>query len=554
MAKAFTESAEDRYRRFLQADAALDEIRSVLQDAYRYVLPTKENFFGSEHSPESKMDDIFDGTGMVGVQNFSSNLQSFLMPPTQEWMKLSVGPGMLRKKNFTEDDKEEVDRLLDKKNKQIFGYLRRSNYLTAMHEALMDLSVGTGIILINEGDDMIPFSFTAVPIAQAVFQEGSYGRLDNFWRRFKMPVRDIQQHWPQAKLTSRLSSLLNSSPDEHVDLIEGCICYPENAYESRYCYYVQLESERTDLFYEFRSYSPFVGFRFSKLPGSCAGWGPVLTALPFIRILNTMSEFELRSNKFNAYPTYMAASTGVINPYTLILEPGSIIPVEPNFINNPPIQPVPTGGHPEFMQMNIQKYQEIVREILFADPLPEQTKDPRETATAVQIRNQNWLRKNLASITRMASEWAIPFYDRVIKILRKKGLVEDLKIQDGYIILDSEFGQVELDYKSPIYQIDDQTDFQKLQEYTNFVLQTMGPSGMMSLNIDELPMWIAQKLGLDLKLVKNKDDMMAAVQRAAQGAQQMGMMSQQAPGASSPSAAPNSPQQPTAPPAIPPVG
>lgn len=554
MAKVYTESAEDRFKRFLKADAKLDEIRSVLQDAYRYVLPTKENFFGSEHSPESKMDDIFDGTGMVSVHNFSSNLQSFLMPPTKEWMKLKIGPAMLRNKNFTDQDKEEIERLLDKKNKEIFGYLRRSNYLTALHEAFMDLSVGTGIILVNEGDDRVPFSFTAVPMAEAVFQEGTSGRLENFWRRFKIPVREIKQHWPQAKLTTRLSSMLASAPDEAVDLIEGSICYPENALDSRYCYYVQLESERADLFMEYRSYSPFIGFRFSKLPGSCAGWGPVLTALPFIRVLNTMSEFELRSNKFNAFPSYMAASTGVINPYTLILEPGSIIPVEPNFLNNPPIQPVPTGGHPEFMQMDIEKYQQIVREILFSDPLPEQTRDPRETATAVQIRNQNWLRKNLASVTRMSSEWAMPFYDKIIKILRKKGLIEDLRVQNGYLELDSEFGKIDLDYQSPLYEIDNTQDFQKLQTYCAFALQTMGQDGMISLNLDKLPLWCFKKLGLDLNLVKNSDQMMAAVQRSAEGAQQTGLLPQQAPGTSSPSAAPSSPQQPPAPPAIPPVG
>ena len=68
-------------------------------------------------------------------------------------------------------------------------------------------------ILINEGDDEEPFTFSALPIDEMAFEESPNGRLENFWRTKEYTIREIKRLWPTAELPLELNATADNNPD-----------------------------------------------------------------------------------------------------------------------------------------------------------------------------------------------------------------------------------------------------------------------------------------------------------------------------------------------------
>ncbi len=496
----FSQSPVARHDRYEKAQSRMLQWESILEDAYRYSVPNKSEFHTVTEG-ETKVNYIFDSTAILGTQSFASNLQSILMPPFRRWAKLIPG------EEVTENQKQSVEKELQGINNILFRFLDQSNFALSVNESLQDLAIGTGILIFNEGPTENPFQFTSIPISRVAFEEGANNELENFWRRLEIPVRQLQRLWPTAKLTPSLQRQLESAPETTVEIVEGTILYPQNEEDSRYFYYISDSTTKTDLFSEFREFTPWIGFRFSKAPGEIVGRGPVLTALPDIRTVNKMREYVLRAAKFQAFPVYIAASTSVLNPYNLVIEPGSIIPIEAQFAGSNPIAPLPTAGNVQIAFAEIQALQATIREILFADPLPP-TQTPTQSATEISIRQQNWIRKSGSSFGRLTVELLAPIIKTALTILRRKGLIGDIKV-DGK--------RISLQYESPLLDIQSQEDVQRAQEWLQIMQATYGQFAILAFQPAEYPAWAAEKMNVDLKLVKSPaqigDDFNALQQR-----------------------------------------
>ena len=66
--------------------------------------------------------------------------------------------------------------------------------------------------------------------------------------------------------------------------------------------------------------------------------------LPDIKTLNKIVEFNLRNAALSISGIYTAADDGVINPYSVKLAPGAIIPVGSNDTRNPSLMPLNRSG------------------------------------------------------------------------------------------------------------------------------------------------------------------------------------------------------------------
>jgi hypothetical protein len=68
----------------------------------------------------------------------------------------------------------------------MFSSLKQSNFDIAIGEFLLDLSVGTAVMMVQPGDDINPINFIAVPQYLVSFEEGADGQVDNVYRRIRM--------------------------------------------------------------------------------------------------------------------------------------------------------------------------------------------------------------------------------------------------------------------------------------------------------------------------------------------------------------------------------
>jgi hypothetical protein len=301
--------------------------------------------------------------------------------------------------------------------------------------------------------------------------------------------------------------MLKNNPDEETEIVEGVIFYPNNKEESQYFYYVQHKASKADIYTEFRDYSPFLGFRFGKTAGEVMGRGPAMLGMDFIRILNLLAEYDLRSAKFDAFPAYTVPNTSIMNPNTMVLEPGAIIPIDSTFAGGQPIQPLPTSNSKNIMQMRIEQYQQIVKDFLFADPLPSpQERAGNQTATESNIRYNEWLRKNSSSALRLQDELVIPFFRILFKILRKKALIKDIDTIKGTIEIKTNNKHLKLVYDSPVINMQRQDDIKAMDQVLVRLGQTFQQYGILAVDFTKLPSFWAEKLDADKSLIKTPSD------------------------------------------------
>jgi len=101
--------------------------------------------------------------------------------------------------------------------------LKQSNFDIAIGEFLLDLSVGTAVMMVQSGDDVNPINFVPVPQYLVAIEEGANGAVDNVYRRMRIKAEAIQRQWSDAEITGQLARLVEEKPTEEVELVEATI-------------------------------------------------------------------------------------------------------------------------------------------------------------------------------------------------------------------------------------------------------------------------------------------------------------------------------------------
>ena len=253
-----SESPSNRQKRFEKARERKVLWDPILQEIYRYTIPNADDFTLKNRVPgDARTNNIWDFTALDALQTFATNLQTALMPVLQRWAKLVAN------EEVEDNMKGELNTKLQETNDIIFEFINKSNLSQAFYESALDLGIGTGVLLMNEGPDEDPLRFTSVRISNVYFEEGENHKLDNFWREIRrLPNHRIKRFWPNAKLPPVLESRIKRDPYGEINLIEGTIFYPDNPKGKEYLYYVQEEGVPKDIVFEWRDYSPWIVFRY----------------------------------------------------------------------------------------------------------------------------------------------------------------------------------------------------------------------------------------------------------------------------------------------------
>ena len=152
---------EQILKRHDAAQRRKDNWRQIYEDCYEFALPQRnlyDGYYEGGGSPgQNKMVRVFDSTAINATQRFANRIQSGLFPPYGRWCRLEPGP------DIPEERQMEAQMALDLYAEKMFALLRQTNFDLAMGEFLLDLAVGTAVMLVQPGDDATPIRFTAVP-------------------------------------------------------------------------------------------------------------------------------------------------------------------------------------------------------------------------------------------------------------------------------------------------------------------------------------------------------------------------------------------------------
>ena len=147
--------------RYRKAKAIKDQWTPIFEDCYEYAMPQRESFY-SESIAKRRSESIFDETAVVGVQEFASRLQAGIVPNYARWADLTSGT------EIPKDQQKEVNENLDQVTEYIFEILQNSNFSQEVHETFLDCAVGTGVLLVEEGDAVQPVRFRSIPLPQVL--------------------------------------------------------------------------------------------------------------------------------------------------------------------------------------------------------------------------------------------------------------------------------------------------------------------------------------------------------------------------------------------------
>jgi hypothetical protein len=505
--QAGSKSAKYYLERYNKAKAYRENWVPLFEECYEYALPQRESFY--YETPGQRRDErIFDETAVVGVQEFASRLQSGLVPNFARWADLIAGS------EIPQDQREGIDEALDEVTEYVFEILQNSNFSQEVHESFMDLAVGTGVLAVEEGDSINPVVFSAIPLPHVVLDTGPDDKIDHVYRERKNVRYDqLSILYPKGNFDPKVQSKMTTNDTTNVlELV--CRDYSVKNEEAYIHYAICMTTESVLFYRQMRGVgsNPFVCFRWSKCAGEKYGRGPLLNALSAIKTTNLTVELILENAQMSISGIYQMEDDGVINPDTIQLVPGSIIP---KAMGSQGLQPINAAGRFDVAQLVLSDMRLNIKRALYNDMLGDPDKTPA-TATEIAERMADLSRRMGSAFGRLQVELVQPVLQRVIYILKKQGRIEIPTVNGR---------EVKIKSVSPLAQAQANQDISSIARFLQLIGGTFGPEMLnMLINQETTSLHLAKKFGIPEGLIRDAEErnqIVAMMQQAAQ--QQQGM-------------------------------
>jgi hypothetical protein len=477
-------SVEELIKRSEVAQRKKDLFEDLYRDCYEFALPQRQlyGYWEGNSVGNKKMNRVFDSTAINSTQRFSNRLQSGIFPPQRKWCKIEPG------NDIPAERKTEVQAVLDVYNEKMFSVIKQSNFDIAIGEFLLDLSVGTACMLVLPGDDIAPINFIPVPMFLVAYEEGANGQVDKVYRKMRMKGESITQQWKDAELPQSVQQRIDSKPTDDVDLLEATTY---DAERGDWCYHVIDSSSREEIVYRRMKSSPWVISRYMKVAGEIYGRGPLITALPDIKTLNKTLELVLKNASLAISGVYTAADDGVLNPQTVRITPGAIIPVARNGgPQGESLRALPRAGDFNVSQIVINDLRINIKRILLDESLPPDNMSARSATEVVERMKE--LAQNLGSaFGRLINETMLPLVSRVLQVMDERGLI-DLPLRVNGL-------EVKVTPVAPLAMAQNMEEINSVVQFLQLT-QSLGNEGALAVKMGDLIDYLGDKLGVPAAL------------------------------------------------------
>lgn len=471
---------DDIIKRAEVAQRKKDEFESLYRDAYEFALPQRQlyGYWEGQAQGAKKMARVFDSTAINSTQRFANRLQSGIFPPQRKWCRLEAGP------DIPEDRRAQALAILDSYNDKMFTVIKQSNFDIAIGEFLLDLAVGTAGMLVLPGDDVQPINFIPVPMFLISYEEGANGQVDKIYRRMRMKAEAVKLQWRDAKFSEVVQQRIDSKPTDEIELLEATV-YDND--RGDWCYHVIDKISKEEVVYRRMNSSPWVISRYSKIAGEIYGRGPLLTALPDIKTLNKTLELVLKNASLAISGVYTAADDGVLNPQTVKLVPGAIIPVARNGgPQGESLKPLARSGDFNVSQIVIQDLRANIKRTLLDESLPPDNMSARSATEVVERMKE--LAQNLGSaFGRLINETMVPLVARILSVMDERGLI-DLPLRVNGL-------EVKVSPVAPLAMAQNMEEINNVIQFMQ-IAQTLGAEGQLAVKTGDLIDFLGDKLGV----------------------------------------------------------
>jgi len=483
--------AKEYLKRYERAKAKRTNFVDVFEECYEYALPQRESFY-YESSGQRRDDKIFDETAVVGVQEFASRLQSGLVPNFARWADLNAGS------EVPKEQRDSVNNDLDEVTEYVFEVIQNSNFAQEVHESFMDLAVGTGILVCEEGDAINPIRFSAIPLPHVILDTGPDDSIDHVFRERKnIRFDQLKIMYPKGTFSNELLGLMSNQSDQTTTVLEiVCRDYSKVNEEAYYHYGICMTTKSVLMKRQMKGLgsNPFICFRWAKCAGEVYGRGPLFNALSAIKTTNLTVELILENAQMAISGIYQMEDDGVVNPDTINLVPGTIIP---KAMGSAGLQPIQAAGSFDVAQLILNDMRNNIKRALYNDMLGDPNRTPA-SATEVAERMADLSRRIGSAFGRLQVELVQPVLQRVIHILKKQGRI-DVPMVNGR--------EVKVKSVSPLAQAQANQDITAVSRFLELAQGAFGPEMMQLLiNSEETAAYLAKKFGVPDTLIRDAQE------------------------------------------------
>jgi nucleotide-binding universal stress UspA family protein len=212
-----------------------------------------------------------------------------------------------------------------------------------------------------------------------------------------------------------------------------------------------------------------------------------MTALPDIKTLNKVKELLLKNASLAVAGVYTAADDGVLNPNTVKITPGAIIPVARNGgSQGPALLALPRSGDFNVSQLVINDMTQSIKRILLDESLPPDNMSARSATEIVERMKE--LAQNLGSaFGRLINETMIPVTAKILEVMDERGLI-DMPLRVNGL-------EVKVTPVAPLAMAQNMEEVNSIMQYMQ-ISQSLGTDGQLAIKTDVLVDYLADKLGV----------------------------------------------------------
>ena len=461
---------------------------ALWRECYAYALPRRGYGLGAEFGQARRYNEnLFDGTAPDAVDQLAASLLAELTPPWSRWFGFRPGH------EVAPADRPALAAFLEDAAERVQGHFARSNFAVEIHQCFLDLvTIGTATLLFQEAPigDPTAFRFAAVPAAEMFVDGDQNGHIRRYFRSSALGMAGLRARFPDACLPARMLDAAGLSPDHRVEIVEA-VCQGEGGY--RYVAFLADAEEGEDGLLAEGQFEqpPFITFRWVKGAGELYGRSPVMTALPDIKTANKVVELILKNASIAATGIWQAEDDGVLNPATIKLVPGAIIPKAPGSAG---LTPLAAPGNFDVSQLILQDLRARIQHTLLTDRLGP-VAGTKMTATEVLERSSEMTRLLGAMFGRLQAELLNPLLSRALGILRRRGELPGM-VLDGRT--------VEVQSRAPLARVQAREDVRDVMLWLDTVTK-LGPQASQVVNLGETARWLALQLGVPDELLRQED-------------------------------------------------
>jgi len=414
---------DKRVHALIRRQGELESNRGVWQgqweDLRQLVRPNVTKFMAGNSGEQTKGDErrlaIYDSTAPWAAEQLAAGLHSFLTNPTDLWFFITV-----------QDDARlslQARQWLEFVTKRMYREFSRPvvGLDASLHEVYLDLvTFGTGILYQDWNAKEKHLIFRTFSLADNYIDEDDNERIDSNFRIVNLTTSQAVKMFGEDNLPSKM--LENHDHNKRWKFIHAVFPREERdlnkitntnlPFASIWVCQELKEIVKESGFHEFPFHIP----RWSKLTEERYGRGPGITALPDIKMVNTMSK------------TLVKAAQKIVDPPLMVPDDGFLLPIKvsPASLNfytpgSDPLVPLETKGNIPIGQEMIAQRQDSIVKAFFLDWLFREKKKERQTTTEIIDDREEMLRQLAPILGRLQGELLGPMIRRSYNILQRHG-------------------------------------------------------------------------------------------------------------------------------------